>query len=67
MNAITYGLRVLSRDEALQQRASNEVYSKFTQAVAGKRCPTSQEIADASTPYLDAVQEEMLRCSKNTV
>lgn len=47
----------------MQRKLRQTLYTSFRAAVSEERNPTAQEIATFRVPYLDAVIEEMLRCS----
>lgn len=60
---ITWALKFLADNPAVQDKLRAEVLAGHAVAVAEKRAPTAAEIAKKSIPYLDAAQEEMIRCS----
>ncbi|PVH73733.1 cytochrome P450 [Cadophora sp. DSE1049] len=61
--AITWALKFLADNPAVQDKLRAEILSGHATVVAEKRKPTAAEIAKTSIPYLDATQEEIMRCS----
>ncbi|GAD98123.1 similar to cytochrome P450 [Paecilomyces variotii No. 5] len=60
------GLKILTTHQDIQQRLRAELKSTFPEAAAAGTVPSAEKIATTSTPYLDAVYEEMLRCVGST-
>ncbi|KAF6824486.1 cytochrome p450 [Colletotrichum plurivorum] len=63
-SAFRWGLKFISRDQAVQSRLRSALRSAFPDAVAANRPPTAHEILRAHVPYFDAVVEEILRCCR---
>ncbi|TGO20630.1 hypothetical protein BPAE_0279g00030 [Botrytis paeoniae] len=61
-----WGLKILTAHQDIQQKLRAELRSIFSEAAEAATVPSAEEIAMASTPYLDAVYEEMLRCVGST-
>jgi cytochrome P450 len=61
-----WGLKILTAHQDIQQKLRAELKSIFSNAAAVDTVPSGEEIATTSTPYLDAVYEEMLRCVGST-
>ncbi|KAL1870952.1 hypothetical protein Plec18167_007259 [Paecilomyces lecythidis] len=61
-----WGMKILTAYQDIQQRLRAEVKSTFPEAATAGTVPSAEDIATTSTPYLDAVYEEMLRCVGST-
>jgi cytochrome P450 len=61
-----WGLKILTAHQDIQQKLRAELKSIFPEAAAAGTVPSAEEIATTSTPYLEAVYEEMLRCVGST-
>ncbi|KAI9643369.1 hypothetical protein NHQ30_007988 [Ciborinia camelliae] len=61
-----WGLKILTAHQDIQQKLRAELKSIFPEAAAAGTVPSAEEITTTSTPYLDAVYEEMLRCVGST-
>ncbi|KGO75830.1 Cytochrome P450 [Penicillium italicum] len=59
-----WGLKILTAHQDVQGKLRAELRSNFPEAAEDGRVPTAEEIATTVTPYLDAVYEEMLRCTR---
>ncbi|KAK0106349.1 hypothetical protein ONS96_003985 [Cadophora gregata f. sp. sojae] len=60
---LTWALKFLADYPEVQDKLRTELFSGHATAVSEKRKPTAAEIAKISIPYLDATQEEIVRCS----
>jgi cytochrome P450 len=60
-----WGLKFLSAHQSVQKSLRQELYTSFKHALTQTRAPTAEEIAKARIPYLDACNEEIIRCSGN--
>ncbi|TEA18485.1 Cytochrome P450 monooxygenase TRI13 [Colletotrichum sidae] len=63
-SSLQWGLKFLSRDQAALTRLRNDLHASFPDARAASRPPTVTEILKTQVPFLDAIMEEILRCSK---
>lgn len=61
-----WGLKILTAHQDIQQKLREELKATFPDDTAAGKVPSAQDIATTSTPYLDAVYEEMLRCVGST-
>jgi cytochrome P450 len=60
---ITWALKFLADNQDVQSRLRSEIRSALADVAAEKRNPTAQEITKMTIPYMDAVMEEIFRCS----
>jgi cytochrome P450 len=60
---ITWTLKLLADNPSVQTRLRSTIFSAHSTPVSENRKPTVQEITKTAIPYLDAVMEELIRCS----
>jgi len=60
---IAWGVKLLSDNQQAQTKLREVLRSTYVGAAAEKRQPTPKELATLHHPYIDAVLEEILRCS----
>ncbi|KAL5323528.1 hypothetical protein ACEPPN_008066 [Leptodophora sp. 'Broadleaf-Isolate-01'] len=60
---LTWGLKFLADNPDVQNKLRAEIFAGHAAAVSENRKPTAAEIAKTNIPYLDAAQEEIIRCS----
>lgn len=59
---ISWALKFLTDHQDVQDRLRNDLRASMSEATAGGRQPTYEEIISARVPYLEACIEEFLRC-----
>ncbi|KAK5129842.1 hypothetical protein LTR08_002779 [Meristemomyces frigidus] len=59
---IEWGVKYLTAHQGVQKKLRQSLKSVFTEAAENGKAPTAVDVAKTSTPYLDAVVEEVLRC-----
>ncbi|KAK5122321.1 hypothetical protein LTR85_004232 [Meristemomyces frigidus] len=59
---ICWGLKLLTKHEAAQQKVRSVLQAEFQRAREAGENPTVEEIAKSNIPYLDATLEEIHRC-----
>ncbi|KAG6354378.1 hypothetical protein INS49_004395 [Diaporthe citri] len=59
----SWGVKFLADNPHAQTRLRSALQSGFSAAKAEGRAPTVQEITSSRIPYLEAAQEEILRCA----
>lgn len=62
-STLTWGLKLLTQHQEIQQKLREHLKSAFGGAEKGSGLPSPIEIGKAQAPYLDAVIEEILRAS----
>ena len=63
-SAVTWGIKYLVDNPKIQQRLRAVLHTEFSDVVATGRNPSAEEIVKRELPYLDAILEEILRCSQ---
>ncbi|CAO2654656.1 Nn.00g113890.m01.CDS01 [Neocucurbitaria sp. VM-36] len=63
---VAWGIKLLADNPLCQETLRGALHDAFPEALREARAPTYAELAKTSTPYLDAVVEEILRHS-NTI
>lgn len=61
---MSWGLKYFTKRQDVQARLRISLREAFSKAAIESRHPTVREITKTSVPYLDAVQEEVIRCSR---
>jgi cytochrome P450 len=60
---IAWGVKLLSDNQQAQAKLREVLRSTYVDAARDRRQPTSKELATLHHPYIDAMLEEILRCS----
>ncbi|KAL2072117.1 hypothetical protein VTL71DRAFT_11460 [Oculimacula yallundae] len=60
---LTWALKFLADNPDVQSKLRAEITAGHASAISENRMPTAAEIAKTTIPYLDAAQEELIRCS----
>jgi cytochrome P450 len=60
---ICWGLKYLAEDASAQETLRDALRAAYPEAIAEGRAPSVREITSKQIPYLNAVLEEILRCS----
>ncbi|KAK2606524.1 hypothetical protein N8I77_005267 [Diaporthe amygdali] len=59
----SWGVKFLADNPEVQTRLRSALQAHFSLAKSEKRAPTVEEIISARIPYLEATEEEILRCA----
>ena len=64
---IAWGVKLLSDNQQAQTKLRGILRSTYVDARTEKRQPTAKELATLHHPYIDAMLEEILRCSNTAI
>ena len=62
---LCWGLKMLADNPDVQTKLRSALHATFPKALSAGTMPTAEEITKSKIPYLEAVIEEIVRCSGN--